>query len=130
MCRRSTESSTCPPGTKPSNTAATSASDDARRHAPASQGLGSALSAPAASRELQHLSDQIEQPRAADRFAAVSCCQLAVDALEVGLHGVYRNVHLAGDLGGAQHPRQVPEHFTLTGAEALDDQWRRIALHC
>ena len=47
-------------------------------------------------------SDQLKLAGPADRFAAVGRGQLAVDALEVGLHGVDGDVHLAGDLGGAE----------------------------
>src|SRR2546430_14419568 len=66
-------------------------------------------------------SDQPELPGAADRLAAVTRRQLAVDALEVRLDRVDGDVHLAGNLGGGQHPRHVVEHFALAFAELLDD---------
>src|ERR1700733_13163207 len=58
-------------------------------------------------------SDQLQLPCAPDRLAAMIRRQLAVDAPEVRLDGVHRDVHLGGDLCGAEHARQVPEHLTL-----------------
>src|SRR5437762_11529469 len=69
-------------------------------------------------------SDQPELPGAADRLAAVTRRQLAVDVFEVRLDRVDGDVQLAGNLGGGQHPRHVAEHFALTFAELLDDDGR------
>src|SRR2546423_1743436 len=71
-------------------------------------------------------SDQPELSRAADRLAAVSRRQFAVDALEVRLDRVDGDVHLACNLGGGQHPRRVAEHFALTFAELIDDDGRHL----
>src|SRR6266581_130455 len=71
-------------------------------------------------------SDQPELSRAADRLAAVSRRQFAVDALEVRFDRVDGDVHLAGDLGGGQHLRRVAEHFAFTFAELLDDDGRHL----
>ena len=69
-------------------------------------------------------SDQLELLSAPDRLVAMSCRQLAVDAPEMGLDRVHRDVHLGSDLSRAEHRRQVPEHFALTPGQRLDDQGR------
>src|SRR2546429_3240944 len=65
-------------------------------------------------------SDQLKLSRPAYRLAAVSRRQLAVDALEMRLDRVDGDVHLAGDLGGVEHARHVPQHFPLALGERLD----------
>src|SRR5436189_4327755 len=50
--------------------------------------------------------DQFELPRAPDRLTAMSHGQLAVDASEVGLDCVHREVHLGGYLSCAEQLRQ------------------------
>src|ERR1700735_591679 len=63
--------------------------------------------------------DQLELAGPADRLAAVSHRQLAVDVLEVRLDGVDGEVHLVSDLSGVQHAREVPQHLPFAVAERL-----------
>ena len=71
-------------------------------------------------------SDQLELAGAADRFAAVTRCELAEDALEVRLDGVGGDVHLAGDLGGAQHAGDMTQHLLLPLGQRINDQCRAL----
>ena len=52
----------------------------------------------------QGASDELELAGSADGLAAVRRRELAVDASQVRLDGVGRDIHLAGDLGGVEHP--------------------------
>lgn len=45
--------------------------------------------------------------------------QFAVDALDVGFHGVLGDVQIAGHLGDGQAARKPREHFAFAGGEVV-----------
>jgi hypothetical protein len=71
-------------------------------------------------------SDQLKLAGPADRLAAAGRRQLAVDVLEVRFHGVDRDVHLGGDLGGAQQACRMSQHVSLACGERLNEQNRGL----
>ncbi len=66
--------------------------------------------------------DESEGAGTADRVPPVADVELAVDALEVGLDGVDRDVGLGGDLAVALHGRQLSQDGELAGGQRLDQR--------